>query len=59
MRGVGLMIHNYTSCDCYCSILKFGVEIGNDVKRIHKMYNCKVNGCIDLRNLAVRSGVNV
>lgn len=41
------------------SILKFGVEVGSDVKRIQKMYNCTVSGCVDLRNLAVRSGMNM
>lgn len=43
----------------WCSILKFGVEVGNDVKRIQKMYNCPISGCVDLRNLAVRSGMNM
>ena len=44
---------------CYCSILKFGVEIANDVKRIHKMCGCQVNGSVDLRYLYIRSGLQV
>ena len=53
------IVSHHVGVYCWHSILKFGVEVGNDVKRIQRMYNCPVTGCVDLRNLAVRSGMNM
>ena len=44
-------------CDPFThSILKFGVGITNDAKRLQDGYNVPVAGCVDLQHLAVRCG---
>ena len=58
-KSTSVRYTDIVSVYCWHSILKFGVEVGNDVKRIQRMYNCPVTGCVDLRNLAVRSGMNM
>lgn len=40
-----------------CSILKYGVGISNDVKRLKQAFGVETFGYIDLRNLALRCGI--
>lgn len=39
------------------SVLKFGVGIGNDVKRLATAFDVETLGCVDLQNVAVRCGI--
>jgi len=39
------------------SVLKFGVGIGTDVKRLAAGFGVQTSGCVDLQHIAVRCGV--
>ena len=41
----------------YFRILKFGVAIDNDVKRLQSGFGVRMAGCVDLQHLAVRCGL--
>ncbi len=40
-----------------CSVLKFGVGIGNDVSRLAAAIGVVTAGCVDLQHIAVRCGI--
>ena len=40
-----------------CSVLKFGVGISTDVKRLAAAVGVQTSGCVDLQHIAVRCGV--
>lgn len=50
------MLHYGAICLHIHSILKFGVGISNDAKRLQNGFGVPVAGCVDLQHLAVRCG---
>ena len=47
----------YTARLSFCSILKFGVGISMDAKKLADGLGVQLIGCVDLQHIAVRSGI--